>query len=547
MNKHIISKFKDYCRKELNLQEVDIEGFLDIYNDRTRKLDGFLNQEKYALLMTYYNFFDEEGNLNYDSIDEHLNAIAIDKEGVFKTLFKSGEADEFEGVFDSTIVEYALCCGETPFQWGLDYESDIIEIADDINELCDDFFAPEIVLKIKNFLLENDKNFKYLYYHERFDKCLDFVKEKTGINDVQANKLVNFISSYEQYVIEFIRKTFDKKEDKSGNHDNADYDKTPDYPIDKKTKYDEPGQYKGPTPIYREDYAKEPDKPKQKPEPEKRKIVDKKTFDKIIDKHFKMIIGLDEIKNEIKKIVAKSYYSPQETSYNLLITGNPGTGKSTAAKIIGNVLYDCGILTANRFVHLTAAGLQAEYVGQTIPKIQKAFKAVDGGVLFLDEIYSLATDTAFCQEAVNELLKQLESPANKNTVVIAAGYDDKIQSFFNMNPGLKSRFSKTIKLNNYSIENLTKIAKIAFLQEHSKATDEALELLTEHFKTKINDKNFGNARYVKKAVKDITQNASLRAWENQSTELLAEKSDVETFIKNEKENETIKPPLGFAR
>ena len=71
MNKHIISKFKDYCRKELNLQEVDIEGFLDIYNDRTRKLDGFLNQEKYALLMTYYNFFDEEGNLNYDSIDEH--------------------------------------------------------------------------------------------------------------------------------------------------------------------------------------------------------------------------------------------------------------------------------------------------------------------------------------------------------------------------------------------------------------------------------------------------------------------------------------------
>ncbi len=539
MNKYIISKFKDYCRKELKLQEVDIEGFLDIYNDRTKKLDILLNQEKYALLMTYVNFFDEKGELNYDSIDKHLNAIAIDKEGIFKNLFKNGDSENFKVVFDSTIVQYALCCGETPFQWGLDYESNIIEITDNVNKLCEDFFDSQTGLKIKNFLLENDKNFKYLYYHERFDRCLEFVKEKTGITDTQANKLVTFISSYEQYVIEFIRKTFDKDADKSAGQDNADYDK--------KTKNGESGQYKGPTPLLREDYPKEPEKPKQKPEPEKRKVVDKKTFDAIIDKRFKMIIGLDEIKDEIKKIVAKSYYAPQETSYNILITGNPGTGKSTAAKLIGDVLYDCGIIKVNRFAQLTAAGLQAEYVGQTIPKIQKAFKAIEGGVLFLDEIYSLATDTAFCQEAVNELLKQLESPANKNTIVIAAGYDDKIEKFFNMNPGLKSRFSKKIKLNNYSIEDLSKIAKIAFLQEHSKATEDALNLLTEHFKTKTSEKDFGNARYVKKAIKEITQNASLRAWETQSTELIAEKADVENFIKNEKANETIKTPLGFAR
>ena len=94
---------------------------------------------------------------------------------------------------------------------------------------------------------------------------------------------------------------------------------------------------------------------------------------------------------------------------------------------------------------------------------------------------------------------------------------------------------------------MTKIAKIAFIQEHSKTTPEALEILSEHFKVKMSDKDFGNARYVKKAVKEITQNASLRAWETQATELLAEKADVENFIKNEKANETVKTPLGFAR
>ena len=185
---------------------------------------------------------------------------------------------------------------------------------------------------------------------------------------------------------------------------------------------------------------------------------------------------------------------------HLVFTGSPGTGKTTVARIIGEIYKDLGVLSKGHFIEVDRTGLVGEYLGQTASKTANVIQSAMGGVLFIDEAYSLVPkghSDIFGQEAISTLLKMMEDHRD-DLVVIVAGYQEEMQRFIQSNPGLKSRFSKSIHFEDYSVNELTRI-----FQENCKQygyivgpdTVEALHRLISQFEAKIGE--LGNGRLVR--------------------------------------------------
>jgi SpoVK/Ycf46/Vps4 family AAA+-type ATPase len=163
------------------------------------------------------------------------------------------------------------------------------------------------------------------------------------------------------------------------------------------------------------------------------------------------LVGLTTIKEDVKELMAfvkiqklrqDSGLKSVPVSLHLVFTGNPGTGKTTVARIIGRLYKQIGVLSQGQLVEVDRSGLVAGYVGQTALKTQEQIKKAMGGVLFIDEAYALAQkDDAFGQEAIDTVLKAMEDHRD-DLVVIVAGYTKPMEKFINSNPGLKSRFNK---------------------------------------------------------------------------------------------------------
>jgi stage V sporulation protein K len=221
------------------------------------------------------------------------------------------------------------------------------------------------------------------------------------------------------------------------------------------------------------------------------------------------LTGLDGVKSTVKELVniakvtqmqAKIGMKVPALTRHLVFTGNPGTGKTTVARIIGDIYQDLGILSQGQFVEVDRISLVASYVGQTAPKTMKVIESALGGVLFIDEAYSLVPDgreDPFGQEAVNTLLKLMEDHRD-NLVVIVAGYQDEMARFINSNPGLKSRFSRSIHFEDYAPVELTEIFKL-LCDKNSYAIDDVIlstfrELVAE-FIDRIGE--LGNGRFVR--------------------------------------------------
>lgn len=221
------------------------------------------------------------------------------------------------------------------------------------------------------------------------------------------------------------------------------------------------------------------------------------------------LIGLLPVKTQVNNLVnlvqanllrEENGLKVPEVSLHCVFTGNPGTGKTTVARIMARLLKEIGILERGHLVETDRSGLVAEYVGQTAVKTNKVIDSALGGVLFIDEAYTLAKggENDYGQESIATLLKRMEDDRDR-LVVIVAGYSDEMRTFIDSNPGLQSRFTRYIHFPDYSRQELKRIFH-RFTDKYGismpEETEHALnDILTEAVKKK--DRHFGNGRYVR--------------------------------------------------
>lgn len=232
------------------------------------------------------------------------------------------------------------------------------------------------------------------------------------------------------------------------------------------------------------------------------------------------LIGMENVKNEIHELVKLVRFYRESGrdvlnrfSMHMVFTGNPGTGKTTVARIIAQVYKALGILERGHLVECDRQSLVAAYVGQTAIKTKQKIDEAIGGVLFIDEAYALTSKSEqdFGKEAVEVLLKQMEDRRGE-FVVIVAGYPDNMHEFLHANPGLLSRFDMTIHFDDYKVDELYDIALSMFEQEGlhlDLAAQQQLRSYLEHL-YRTRNKYFGNARSVRKLVQQAVRHQHLR-------------------------------------
>jgi len=239
-------------------------------------------------------------------------------------------------------------------------------------------------------------------------------------------------------------------------------------------------------------------------------------------KELENLVGLTSLKKEVEDMVKLARYFSEQgedirktLNEHLLFLGNPGTGKTTVARIFGRIYSALGILTKGHLVETDRQGLVAGYVGQTADKTTSLIDKALGGMLFIDEAYALAkkndSGNDFGKEAIDILLKRMEDDRGK-FAVIAAGYTDEMNSFIASNPGIKSRFSKSFTFEDYSPAELMEIVRRSFDRDKKKITKVAEDKLQKYFEEiyKNRDKKFGNARIVRNILESVKQKMLLR-------------------------------------
>ena len=234
------------------------------------------------------------------------------------------------------------------------------------------------------------------------------------------------------------------------------------------------------------------------------------------------LIGLSSVKAEVErltnfikimKVREKQGLPVSEISYHCVFTGNPGTGKTTVARILANIYSELGVVEKGHLVETDRSGLVAEYVGQTAVKTNKIIDSALDGVLFIDEAYSLVNggNNDYGTEAISTLLKRMEDDRNR-LVVILAGYGNEMQTFINSNPGLQSRFNRYIDFPDYNADELLEIYKRNLKKHKYTLSTEAEAFISAYLVNAVanKDKNFGNARFVRNMFEKTLENQAMR-------------------------------------
>lgn len=239
-------------------------------------------------------------------------------------------------------------------------------------------------------------------------------------------------------------------------------------------------------------------------------------------KELQTLIGLSEVKTEVSALIdfvkiqqerEKKGLKSVGLSYHCVFTGNPGTGKTTVARILAAIYRDLGVLKKGHLVETDRSGLVAEYVGQTAVKTNRIIDSALDGVLFIDEAYSLAKggNNDYGQEAISTLLKRMEDD-REHLVVVLAGYPEEIKTFIDSNPGLQSRFNRYIHFSDYSAEELKQIFLLNAKNNQYEIDEKGLIQLEQIIDSALKHKgeSFGNGRFVRNLFEKTIQNQAIR-------------------------------------
>jgi F-box protein 11 len=238
------------------------------------------------------------------------------------------------------------------------------------------------------------------------------------------------------------------------------------------------------------------------------------SIDKILEE-LDALIGLEGVKKQIRKTIQFIEFNKEVSQYGVnaqdikmaashtVLSGNPGTGKTTVARLLGKLYAAMGLLPSGHVVAVNREKLVAQYIGQTAPKTKEWIEQASGGILFIDEAYELSNKGAkdFGPEAIAVILEEMENRRGEFIVVIA-GYSDEIKQFLETNPGLKSRFNQEFSLEDYSPEEMRQIAVKLYQEKERTITPDGLQLLFQEFtdQWRKRDRFFANARSVRNLV-----------------------------------------------
>ena len=273
------------------------------------------------------------------------------------------------------------------------------------------------------------------------------------------------------------------------------------------------------------------------------------------------LVGLNEVKSSIREMVeiVKYYRSTGQDVLNsfylhTVLIGNPGTGKTTVARLLSRIYKALGILERGHMVETDRQGLVAAYIGQTAIKTKEKIDEAMGGVLFIDEAYALTSSSHhdYGQEAIQTLLKRMEDDRGKFYVFVA-GYPENMERFMKANPGLSSRFDRILKFEDYSSQEMLAIALKMLTEKHLRLTSKAINYLEDLCERldRSRDAFFGNARTIRSIADEVIRHQRLRLAKALKSKGRMVQKDLITFadVKNVEDSEAIfdKKGIGFRK
>ena len=465
--KKIIAYMKNYSEgKEKNYIQFDITTFTDnnqVLKDIIAILEDAGTGFEYIIKgsANIYSMFDISDTSTFEEIYEGNSSIIA-----LKNLEKTEDTDKIAHIIETQINKN---------------EKTITILNSKSKETIDTFLDDNDTLKARfSYFILNGRNPDV---QDAYQDIIEKIKTENMIEDEEKEKFGNYknFDDFKVKLLDYVSQTY------------------PNNTL--------------PYPEYVEDLCKKISFNKQIPEYEKDKSLDE------IFAELNSLVGLQDIKKVLRELAdlielktkAKDL-KVKDVNLHMVFLGNPGTGKTTVARIVAEILYNLKYIKQNKLIEVTSKDLVGEYVGQTAPKTNAVIQKALGGVLFIDEAYSLASGhgqgNSYNEEAIATLIQAMENYRD-NLVVIFAGYTKEMQDFLNANSGIVSRIGYTLNFKDYTEGELIQIfnqmmTKAGFVVEKD-AIEEVRKIIREYQGTK----NFGNARFIRNVYeKSIIKHAS---------------------------------------